>query len=177
MNNPNSTINSDGTFMLEGVTAGQFRINPMGLPANTYVKSVRVGNQEAIETGAAIAGPVPVEIVLSATAGQITGTVQDSKQQPLSSVTVALIPDSARRNQFWLFKSATTTQTGTFTFSGIAPGDYTVLSWEDIEDGAYQDPELIRLYESQGKTVKIKDGSSESIQLQAIPADSPPPQA
>jgi protocatechuate 3,4-dioxygenase beta subunit len=174
MNTPNSTINSDGTFTLEGVSAGQFRINPIGLPANTYVKSVRVGNQEALETGAAIAGPVPVEVLLSATAGQITGTVQDSKQQPLSGVTVALIPDSARRNQFWLFKSATTTQTGAFTFSGIPPGEYTVVSWEDIEDGAYQDPDVIRLYEAQGKTVKIKDGSSETVQLQAVAADSIP---
>ncbi|HUS05833.1 MAG TPA: carboxypeptidase-like regulatory domain-containing protein, partial [Bryobacteraceae bacterium] len=171
MNTPNATVAADGTFTLQNVSAGQFRINITGLPANSYVKSVKAGNQEALETGADIAGPVPVEIVLSPNAGQITGSVQDAKQQPLSGVTVVLAPDASRRSQYWLFKTAATSQTGGFTLSGIPPGEYTLLSWEDIEDGAYQDPDVVARYESQGKKITIKDGSSETVQVQAIPAD------
>ena len=38
----------------------------------------------------------------------------------------------------------TTDAMGRFHIEGLPPGDYKAFSWEDIETGAWQDPDFIR---------------------------------
>ena len=40
--------------------------------------------------------------------------------------------------------------------------------WEQIEEGAYQDPEFLKVYENQGQGVTIREGSRETAQLKVI---------
>jgi hypothetical protein len=52
---------------------------------------------------------------------------------------------------------------------GVAAGTFTALAWEDVEDGAWQDPDFVRPFETRGSTVRIREGAEETIQLTVIP--------
>ena len=81
------------------------------------------------------------------------------------------MPDELHREQSSLFKTVTTDQYGHFTIKGITPGDYKLLAWEQIETGAYQDPEVLKLYDNDGESITIREGSHDNPQLKLIPAD------
>ena len=97
----------------------------------------------------------------------MTGTVTGSEKEPLSGATVLLVPESSRRNQFWLFRTATTDQNGAFSIKGIVPGSYTVHAFREIEDGSWYSPELLKSIDGKGASVKLTEGSAETVQIAA----------
>jgi len=57
---------------------------------------------------------------------------------------VVLVPDAPRRERLMLFKTTTADTMGHFSITGIAPGEYKLFAWEQIEESAYQDPEFLK---------------------------------
>jgi hypothetical protein len=49
--------------------------------------------------------------------------------------------------------------------TGLAPGDYLVLAWEDVEYGAWTDPEFLRTYETTGTHVRLEEGATQSVRV------------
>ncbi len=162
----------DGTFTVANVSSVRLRLQVINMPESTYFKSVRMGAQEIAGSIIDLSGGVsgPVEIVISAKGGQISGTVKDAKQEPAAGALVVLVPDSSRRDQLHLFKQTPADQNGSFSFKGVPPGEYTLFSWETIEDGAWQDPDVLLKYEIDGTKVKVAQGGSETVQVKMIPA-------
>ena len=110
----------------------------------------------------------PLEIVLSATAGSITGTVADKDGKPVVSATVALIPKEGGSTYT---NTRSTDENGTFTFQGLKPGDYRVFAWEDIEDGAYNNPEFLKVWSSRATDVTLDPSGKQSVQMKVISAE------
>ena len=46
---------------------------------------------------------------------------------------------------------------------------YKVFAWGDAENGAWFDPEFLRLYEDRGQAVRFSEGSRENLQVIVIP--------
>jgi hypothetical protein len=139
-----------------------------------------MGDVDALEAGldTSQGAAGTLEITISGNGGQIEGTAADSKQKPASGAVVALVPDDPRRERLMLFKTTVTDTTGHFSITGVAPGEYKLFAWEQIEEGAYQDPEFLKPYENQGQAVTIREGSRETAQLKVISsADAPPKSA
>ena len=67
---------------------------------------------------------------------------------------ILLAPD--RRSRADLFKSVTSDQNGHYEFAAIAPGDYKLFAWEDVEPEAWNDPEFLKDYEKQGEKVPLE---------------------
>jgi len=80
------------------------------------------------------------------------------------------VPDEPRRTHWRFYKDGHTDQYGRFTIKALAPGRYKLFAWEDVEEGAYQDPDFIRKFEPLGEAVVIRENSHESAQLKLIPA-------
>ena len=59
---------------------------------------------------------------------------------------------------------------GSFALKSVAPGEYKLYAWDEIEDGAYMDPEFMKPFESKGESVSVKEGSQLSEQLALISA-------
>ena len=172
---PNGTLKEDGSFDLDNVSPDRYNLFFPGLPEGFYVKSIRFGDNDALASGLDLTsgGSAPVEVVLSPRAGEVTGVVQNPKtQQPAPAATVVLIPkEDGRRDQQTYYRTATTDQTGAFTLKSVPPGEYKAYAWEDIDAGAYLDPDFVKPFESASDAVSVPEGGHLALQLTLIPAE------
>ena len=165
---PPQQVKADGTFTLENIPPGEYRVN-VNLPPNTFIQSARLG-QTDVSAGLTISGPVSetLEIVLSTRSGQIDGTVVNNDQKPMQGVQAILIPDRQRERRD-LYKFGMSDQNGHFTMRTVAPGDYKLFAWEDLEPEAYNDPEIVRQYEARASPVKVLESSKLTVEVKVIP--------
>jgi hypothetical protein len=82
---------------------------------------------------------------------------------------VTLVPNGVRRQRDDLYKRAATDDAGRFHFEGLAPGQYSVFAWEDIDDSLWRDQDFLRRNDALGKLISIGQGSRDSVELTAIP--------
>ena len=163
-------VKDDLTFKVDGLIAGSYRVALGGGLPNTYIKRVRLGDQDVPETGFnVIPGALELTVFLSPDAGVVEGSVKNAKDEPAIGATVTLIPEATRRTR--RHKITTTDQNGHFKIEGIFPGEYKIYAWEQIEDGAYEDPDFVKPHESDGEKVSIKESGHETMQLKVIPAE------
>ena len=164
------TTKEDGTFVVGNVVPDEYTIAISGLKEDLYVKAVRAGDKDVLETGLDLlnGSAVNLEIVVSSAGGQILGVVADGKQQPAIGSHIALVPDERRREQAHLFKTATADQHGKFTLRGIAPGEYKLFAFEELDSGALQNPQFLKEFEKLGEAVSIRESASESATLKLI---------
>ena len=64
---------------------------------------------------------------------------------------------------------------GHFDLRGIAPGDYKLFSWVEVESGAWEDPEFLRQFEEKGQRITLQDGDHSNVKVTAIQSKSPEP--
>jgi hypothetical protein len=166
-----ASVQADGTFTLQQVGRDDYRLSVGGMPRNAYVKIARYGGIDVMSEGLRLdRQPTgPVDILISTNTGIADGAVQNDKQDPSVNVTVVLIPDGVGRSRFDLYRTTSTDALGHFHVEGVAPGDYRAFSWEDVENGAWQDPDFIRQFEDRGKPIRINEGGTTNIELRIIP--------
>jgi hypothetical protein len=158
-----ATVEEDGSFVLNGAGEGVYRLDISPLPADCYIKSIRAGGVETVDGRIVVgsSGSGLIEVVLSAAGGRIEGTATDG-DHPVADATVVLAPDGARRDRYGLYLDVKTDQSGHFAFSGVAPGSYTLLAWDEIESGAWRDPAVLDRYSKQGKQIRVDENSRQS---------------
>ena len=112
----------------------------------------------------------PIQIVIGLNGGALTGTAVTDAAKPSVNATVVLVPNPSARQRSDLYKTASTNASGEFKFAGIAPGDYKVFAWEDVETGVCQDPDpdFIKVYEDRGKPIHVGEGSAQVATVPAI---------
>ena len=166
-------VKRDGSLTISGVRPDHYRLNTYGVPEDYYIKSARWGDQKVLEAGLDFkhAETGALEILLSSNGGQIEGVVLNAAERPVTGAAVVLVPDEPRRAQTQLYKDVPTDQYGRFDIKGIAPGSYKLFAWEEVEPGAYQDPDFLKPFEALGERKAIREGSRESAQLKLIPAE------
>jgi uncharacterized surface anchored protein len=164
-------MNKDLTFRVPKLQRDDYDIFVNGLQQDFYLKSIRAGQQGVADTGIDLASGAPEDlaVTINPNGGVVEGTVQNAKDEPAAGAWVTLIPDANSAPR--LFKLADTDQNGHFTLHGVAPGDYKIFAWEDVEAGAYQDPDFVKPHESAGQALSIRERAHENVQLKLIPAE------
>jgi hypothetical protein len=165
---------TDGSFSLEKVNAGEYRLGVQGLPPAMYVKSARFDQNDILATGFTVTDRAPgtLQVVVSANSGQIDGNVLDKDSKPVRGIPTVLIPDR-NRDRRDVYKIVQTDQNGHFVMNGIAPGDYKLFAWEDIEPFSYYDPDVLKQFEDNGKPIHIVETTKETYEIKLIPAATP----
>jgi hypothetical protein len=190
------TLSPDGSFTIpdSATSGGHYRVlvvpllnpaagwtNPPALPANlmpvatppalqnAYVKSIRVGDTDVLQDGLRLTGNrgESLQIVIGTDAGAVNGRVLNAQGQVLPVSTVVLMPEDSLRFRV-AHKYSTTDAEGRFQIQGIAPGDYKLFAWEQIQKGDWQDPEFMRNHEASGKPVHVQEGSKITVDVTSI---------
>lgn len=139
--------------------------------ANYFVKSVAVAGHEVPDAIARVTGGVmSIDVLASANSARVEGTVTDKDNLPARNATVVAVPSSSRRKEFDQYQTVLADQNGHFHMQGLRPGDYTLLAWEEIESGAWCDPDFVQAYEGSGQPVHLSEGSRQSVSIKQIPA-------
>jgi hypothetical protein len=168
-------VKDDQTFVMQHVAPGVFGVNVFGLPDGFYVKSIKSGTIDVQTAGLDLTrgAAQALDILVSPNAGSMSGTVQNPNTgQPAPGAQVVLVPqEKERRDQQQWFRNTTTDQNGSYSLKSIPPGEYKAFAWEDIEFGAYTDPDFLKPFESKGEAVTIGESDRKSLTLTMIPAD------
>jgi hypothetical protein len=148
---------TDGSFTLRKLPPGAYRVQVSRIPPGCYLKAVTYGGLDALEKGVSIGEtPATLEVLLSPNGGSAEGLVTGDEDKPAIGATVVLIPEARRPD---LYKTGTTDQYGRFVLRGLAPGNYRLYSWDNLEPGAYEDPAFLEAYKDQAKKVSVEEKS------------------
>ena len=80
-------------------------------------------------------------------------------------------PKAARTGIYDPSEGAITDRNGGFSIRNLAPGEYKIVAWEEIELGLSQDPGFRSRFESQASSVTLRDGSHESVEVKVVGKD------
>lgn len=166
-------VKDDGTFQFNAVGTGKYLLNVISLPQGAYLKSVRFAGQDVtnalIDTTSGSGGTL--DILLSSKAASVTGSVQNEKGEPQAGMIVTLWPKTPDASLTGGARQAFTDQNGGFQFKGLAPGDYYVAAWEDLDPGLAQSADLLSHFTSDATAVTLAEGGQESKDLKPVPSD------
>lgn len=164
-------VKPDGTYKLADISLGTYEIGVFGEPPEAFLKSAKINGQDIlnakldVSTGGSLG---PIEVVLSSAGHQLDGMVIDKDDVPISGASVVLIPSGTRRSLYRLYKDVTTDQYGKFVLRGIAPGDYKVFAWKDVEHDEWQDADFLKPFESKGVEMVAEENGHTSMRLKLI---------
>jgi protocatechuate 3,4-dioxygenase beta subunit len=161
----------DGTFVLANIQPELYDVRVSGVPDGGYVKSIKLGNADIMDSGLDFtSGVIPAEVTVtvSMTAAAVDGSVQNDKQEPAANATVVLVPDGARRESDRYYVTATTDSAGKFTLKNITPGEYRIYAFDFVEGSSYMDPDWLQPFESKGERVTARESGRESMQLKLV---------
>lgn len=169
MINPSSAaIRDDGTFVISPIAPAKYRVTAFANVQGAYLKAVRYGNQDVLPTGIDLSGGGggTLEVVYSTKGAEVSGTVQ-ADGQPVQSGTITLIPDPPTQDQM-RYRQTSVDQNGQFDLRDVAPGDYRVYAWEDLEAGNQYDPDFLKPLEGNGARISVGENGHEQVTLNRI---------
>jgi hypothetical protein len=162
---PRASPAEDLKFTLKGVPPIRFAVNVAGYPETAYVKSIQYGGADVTEDGVQMTSGGTLDIVLSATAGQMDLVVITKDGKAANGSQVLVLKDGSPT------QSRTADDNGMLSLRGLKPGDYKVIAWEDVDTSQLWDTEFLRKFENDMKSVKIGPSGHEAVQLKALPPD------
>jgi hypothetical protein len=137
--------------------AGNYHLELEKLPADQYVQSATIGDRDVLAEGIRLQSDVDLQVVLATPGAIVEGVVKDASGNSLSDAVVALVPDSPYRAMGGvLYRSTISDVNGNFELRGIAPGNYHLFAWPDLEGAAYRNAEFMKKYEDAGKAIRIE---------------------
>jgi hypothetical protein len=165
-------VKPDGTFTIENLQVGEYRVRLEPISTKYYLKSVRLGQMD-VSNDLVIAGPVQddLQLVVASDAGEINGTLVDQDRKPIGGAEVVVVP-AQQGDRHGLSGYSVTNQNGQFGFCCIVPGEYKLFAWQDLESpNAFRDPDILRKYEELGTRVRVPAHGKQTIELKIIPTD------
>ena len=165
--------NADGTFSLDGVAPGEYRVtanaNFGASQMKLYVKEIRFGSTDVLTRPLSVTGSVSeqMEVVFGKDGSKVTGTVRADSQQLLPNVEVVLVPDQRERHD--LYSMTITSPTGQFAFPSVPPGSYKAFAWENVERFSWFDPTVLARFEPQGVRTTVNASVDVTLDLKVIP--------
>jgi hypothetical protein len=169
----NSLINPEGTFRIDNVMPGEYRLEIGSLRPAFYVKEARFAGVDILARRFKYSGNVrgSLEILLSGSVGSVEGILTNNQMSAATGVQVVLVPEKMR-HRIELFKSAVTDQNGRFNVPNVAPGDYKVYAWEAVELYRWFDPDFLKDFEQFSVPVHVAESSRQTVNARVIPSAS-----
>jgi Carboxypeptidase regulatory-like domain len=157
-----ATINADGTFKIENVYPGGYRIVATPPRPPFYLAEVRLG---ATDIGAAerelSSGAAPIMVVYKTNGGSVRGTVEKC-----GSGAVLLVPADTAGQGLGFIHSVRCDSNDRYEMRAVRPGDYYALAFAGTGPVPTLDSGLL----NQATKVTVRPGETSLEDLRAIPA-------
>lgn len=165
--NTGGRASDQGNFRIHAIPAAVYRADVSGVPEGSYLKSVRYGGEDItgkdLDLTSGAGGEM--QIVISSNAADVSGVVRNGNGEAVQGVAIqCYLGDELKR-------SASTDQNGSYHLTSLAPGDYRIFAWEDIEPGLGQEPSFRKNFENRAAVAKLEEKSHESLELKLISKD------
>jgi hypothetical protein len=170
-----ASIAAGNEFSVRAVQPGNYTARIDGLADDLYMKAAVYGSSDILDKPLTVAyGPSSLqgelEIQIGLDGGRINGAVYDRNNGLFPGAQIILVPTSVSRFRFDRYKLVVSGADGQFSIRGVAPGDYKLLAWENLEPNAYLNVDYMRPYEDAATAVRVEPGGTASVPLRLIPA-------
>ncbi len=160
----------DGSFVVEGVAAGRYRITATA-GAGGYIESIKYGEMEVlgqeVEIAPGSAAPLRVTVNHEMASLSVTVTRDEAVTQ---GATVVLFPaDRSRWAEQGVVRTAAADRSNAVTLNNLAPGNYLLLAVEEFEFGFWEDPEVMRKIEGRFEKVTLEKNGAPAVTLKITP--------
>jgi protocatechuate 3,4-dioxygenase beta subunit len=164
-------VGVDGKFELTGLH-GRRLMRTMGA-SGWYLKSVRLDGRDTVDTPIEFKGSeeiTNVEIVLTTTMVQISGTVTGSDGKPVKDYSVVVFPED---KALWTpdsryFSQARPDQDGRFKVVGLPGETYLVAALDYVDSQEWRDPEFLGRLSEAATRVAAGDGETKDVTLKLV---------
>jgi hypothetical protein len=169
---PVAEIAPDGAFQWTNVPPGNYSLclgGERNHNTDWFLKSAMVAGRTTDRSGISVEGGViTLDVIASANGGVVEGIVTDRQGQPVADAVIVAAPEASLPLHGDINQTASD-QNGRFSLHGLAPGQYSLFAWDNVEGDAYYDPEFLKNYEQQASPLRISEGDRKNVQLQVIP--------
>jgi protocatechuate 3,4-dioxygenase beta subunit len=168
---PQPTRN-DGSFRVDSLHTGEYRVLVADLPAGLYVKSARLNGTDVLNEPLRFSGSNSgtLEVILGTKGGSVSGIVSAALSRPTSNAQVVLVPDT-QRGRTDLYRTAVTDSDGCFAIRDIPPGNYKVFAWETMAGYGYFDQRTLQELEGKATSVRVDESSRVVVDVLVIAAE------
>ena len=164
-------VQPDGTFTIANVYPGRYRFRVLQTGKSPWVKSARWGSDDVVTAPMTIDGePAGRSLVIDigTKTAAVDVTVLDAQRRPASGVLVVAVPDASRRGRTVNYKSASTDAQGRVQIADLAPGEYRFFATTDIPLADWQDPDVMRRFETRGELVRLAEAGSAAVTITVL---------
>jgi hypothetical protein len=167
-----SKVQGDGTFEMDDLPPGKYRVSCTLLPPGFYLRALKSGGQDLPERVVDVGTSSQLEVLLSPKAASVTGTVlSPDSGKPAPRAAVVLVPQERERaHDPTLYPIFPADSSGKFAGSNIPPGEYKAFAWESVDPGekVFMDPDFIRPVEAAASAVSLVEGGRADIKVRLI---------
>ena len=158
-------VQADGSFVLSNVHPGLWDIGVEPLPKGGYLKSMTLGDEDVLRKDMVITAPTSARLalVLSAAGAELSGQVEGA-----GATTVLLAPQGDNAAVLSFYAVAGVDEKGAFHFRGLTPGVYKLYAFDDMEQGAWMDPNFLTPFAEQGTAVELQEGPNAAVTVPLI---------
>jgi beta-lactamase regulating signal transducer with metallopeptidase domain/protocatechuate 3,4-dioxygenase beta subunit len=161
-------VTPDGSFTVPRLAPGRWAVELEGLPAGSYVKSMRLGGVDVIGQGLQWVSAGALDVLVSPKAATLEGLVVDAEGKPAPSVAVTLVPEASRLATASGYPTTYADQQGRYRFSSLPPGKYKAYAWEEFGSTDHWDAAFMNPFEGRGESVEVSEAGHASAALKLI---------
>jgi hypothetical protein len=167
---PQAHVKVDGSFVIQDVLPGIWDINVQPIPQGGYIKSMRLGRQDVLTEDMVIAAGTkePLHIVVSPNGGIVEGDVKADSGESAGPAMILAAPDGRYSYVLSFYSAVAADEKGHFQLKGLTPGSYKLYAFNALTYCAWCDPDFLKPFAGQGKSIQITEGVNPSTEVRLI---------
>lgn len=169
---PNTTWKQGRDCKLAGIEPGIWDISIFPLPPELYIRAMTWKGKDVLneEMDVQESSSDPLTIVLSTRSAELVVDVEKSPAKQVQPAIVLLAPKIHEMATLGLYQAQYTDGDGKVRFHGIRPGAYRVFAFEELQPGAWNDPEFLKPYAAMAAPVTLVESQKATLPAKRIAA-------
>jgi protocatechuate 3,4-dioxygenase beta subunit len=168
-------LRKDGSFEIKDVPPDTYLLSMRArgkVLDSCFVKAVKLGGEDVGDAGFSIAGgSYSLDVVVGANGATVDGFVTDDEDKSASDVYVLIAPSGEAISRRDFYQVTKTDNRGRFGLTGLNPGEFVLFAAdEDPVQTDLMGPKFLHTHESLGKSLQLKEGEHQSVELKLAPA-------